>query len=932
MRALAYNLGNSAEKNDLTVLADSIFEIMSSAGIGEQDVQNIANGIGLTPEEFYGGFETTKLRINRYFSCSAPCATEIQFQDQRTSLGLVEGPWFVSGNTYLTGNGHLVVGANPLDLTTPQPVFIFVDHSNPIVSGDGAIEATKFFLSAKATELVSSALLVLPARTVKIMQEGWYGTELQFSLEEILAAFKNSVFNRMAQAVMGILFPHFYTLTSGLTAVTPLQAFGCTIGQHVVSLYRHYDPGSVYATGDSSDEITNLVLDFVSTGKFFLAVSAGCSDVSQKDLRDPSSMYLYTERSLVSVSLRVRMDAIMKQGTYSHARALVLALKKLSDQQASIILQRGMQTANLLLQLNQCAAAGATPLNESINAIRSSLGRLPYPVFIPVITSCYSALVVDPSTLSIGVFVAILASESSKKTTPTNLVSHCLYTGSDLKRARLSGLGGTEGSSCPTSCALDHFVLHTVADQPTFEEYTASIYNVLTAVDANRSILASKFCYAFISGKCNKGVDCPFPHVSAEKISACVRAILASGGSLTPIYIPSNVLQQLVTKEEMLQYFQLKKQVQMKAKSMRGHQEGQGGGLSAGGNFQGSTHRNPAPLRELPSRPPLTSNPPPQALSPPSSSPPELGIPLASSHPPNCSTVTFGPASDLESLWQSDSSVFFLAAVVGRDNDPLLGICYTVSNGIVTGKEPLDACTSPRASLVKNLFTWLDLRSLDPVMACGSLSLPTHFVGVSSDLEPSVAILKLVDRNTCASPLACTASALPDSGANLTLANGSYFNPKGSLHHFVKFLVPLDSLGKFEVKGVDGGRSTIRSICWIEIPIMVRSNGASSGAPQIMIMMGFNAFLIDMNNPNAIIFGNKTLGALGCHIVPHFVSDNKRSPSSQLRPYENPLPFRLALHPFLEDAARKTILSESTSEEMKSSLSSLIRMNGLAPL
>ena len=92
MRALAYNLGNAAERNDLTVLADSIFEIMSSAGIGEQDVQNIANGIGLTPEEFYGGFETTKLRINRYFSCSAPCATENQFQDQRTSLGLVEGP------------------------------------------------------------------------------------------------------------------------------------------------------------------------------------------------------------------------------------------------------------------------------------------------------------------------------------------------------------------------------------------------------------------------------------------------------------------------------------------------------------------------------------------------------------------------------------------------------------------------------------------------------------------------------------------------------------------------------------------------------------------------------------------------------------------------------------------------------------------------
>ena len=92
-------------------------------------------------------------------------------------------------------------------------------------------------------------------------------------------------------------------------------------------------------------------------------------------------------------------------------------------------------------------------------------------------------------------------------------------------------------------------------------------------------------------------------------------------------------------------------------------------------------------------------------------------------------------------------------------------------------------------------------------------------------------------------------------------------------------------------------------------------------------MVGFSAILIDMNNPNAIIFGNNTLEALGCHIVSHFVSDNKRSPSSQLRPYENPLPFRLALHPFLEDAARKAILSESTSEEMKTLLSPLLAIS-----
>ena len=84
----------------------------------------------------------------------------------------------------------------------------------------------------------------------------------------------------MALAVMEVLFPHFYTLTSGLTSITPTQAFGSTIGQHVLCLYRHYDPNSVHAIGDSSDEITNLVLNNISTGQHFLSVTAGCSAVS----------------------------------------------------------------------------------------------------------------------------------------------------------------------------------------------------------------------------------------------------------------------------------------------------------------------------------------------------------------------------------------------------------------------------------------------------------------------------------------------------------------------------------------------------------------------------------------------------------------------------------------------------------------------------
>ena len=922
-RSLAYNLGTIASDYHLAVLSDAVFEVVSLREVGDASIQNIVEKIASNPEEFYGSFATMKLRTNSSLFCSIPCASEKQFQDQLVSLGFSQGPWFADGRTYSTLAGNVVAGANPLDPATLQPAFVFVDHSNAVKGGDGATEGSTFFLSARAIECVQAAQLVLPARTVNVLQEGWTGTELSYDLEDIFSAFKDSVFNRMALAVMEVLFPHFYTLTSGLTSITPTQAFGSTIGQHVLCLYRHYDPNSVHAIGDSSDEITNLVLNNISTGQHFLSVTAGCSAVTQNDLRSSESLYEHPDLSLVGESLRVRMNAAMETSICSHAQALMMALKRLSDQQSSIILQRGMQTGNLILKLGQCAAAGSTPLNESIKILRCTLDRLPYPAFVRMLTSCSSALVADPSTLSISVFVDILASVNTKRTPSTNVVSHCSSAGSGSKRLKMSELHDTSGPSCATLKALDHFMLHAVADHPTYEEYTAAVYSVLSTDDANRSLLASKFCYAFISGTCNKGNECSFPHVPAEKISACIRAILASGGKLTPIYVPSNILQQLVTKDEMLHYFRLKKEVQMKAKSKRGFQGYQGGRPSAGENFQGSNRSNPTPVREQPIHLPLTPT-----AQPPSSLASETGIPLASSHPPpNCSTVTF---SDFDSAWSLDSSAFY-AALVGREGDPLKGLCYSISNDAITAKNSLETCTSPRARLIKTLFTWQDLRARDPIIACDTVSLPTHLVGVSNDLEPSVAIIKLDIHDACISPLACTASALPDSGANLTLANGSHFNPNGSLHHCVKFLVPLDPLGKFEVKGVDGSRSTIRSICWIEIPVMVRSNGASSDVPQIMIKMGFNAFLIDMNNPNAIIFGNKTLGALGCHIVPHFVSDNNRSPSSQLRPYENPLPFRLALHPFLEDAARKAILSESTSEEMKSTLSSLVRLNGTAP-
>ena len=89
-------------------------------------------------------------------------------------------------------------------------------------------------------------------------------------------------------------------------------------------------------------------------------------------------------------------------------------------------------------------------------------------------------------------------------------------------------------------------------------------------------------------------------------------------------------------------------------------------------------------------------------------------------------------------------------------------------------------------------------------------------------------------------------------------------------------------------------------------------------------IIGFNAFLAEINNPHAVIIGNKTLGALGAFVLPAYATGPPHAPSNQLR-LQGKLPFDLALHPFLVKSAHAMLVSEGCSPGVRSSLESLLR-------
>ena len=123
---------------------------------------------------------------------------------------------------------------------------------------------------------------------------------------------------------------------------------------------------------------------------------------------------------------------------------------------------------------------------------------------------------------------------------------------------------------------------------------------------------------------------------------------------------------------------------------------------------------------------------------------------------------------------------------------------------------------------------------------------------------------------------------------------------------------------------MNGAKSAISHLCWVQIPVMVsRSNNPAETPESTPCIVGFNAFLADINNPHAVIIGNKTLRALGAFVLPVYAEGPEHASSNQLR-LQGKLPFDLALHPFLVKSAQAMLLSEGCSPDVRSSLRSLL--------
>ena len=225
---------------------------------------------------------------------------------------------------------------------------------------------------------------------------------------------------------------------------------------------------------------------------------------------------------------------------------------------------------------------------------------------------------------------------------------------------------------------------------------------------------------------------------------------------------------------------------------------------------------------------------------------------------------------------------------------------------------------------IHEIFGWRDLRLEYAPAPPGEHSITSCILGDASRLEPTVAILKTNHDGTALDPAVGLGTALADTGSGISIIGSKDFGSKGPLHNFIAFSAPLHGLGKFEVKGVNGDKSSISHLCWVQIPVMVSRSACSAGAPEsVPCIVGFNAFLADINNPHAVIVGNKTLGALGAFVMPAYPDGPRHSSANQLR-LQGKLPFDLALHPFLVKSVQAMLMSEGCSPDVSASLRSLL--------
>ena len=454
-----------------------------------------------------------------------------------------------------------------------------------------------------------------------------------------------------------------------------------------------------------------------------------------------------------------------------------------------------------------------------------------------------------------------------------------------------------EGPVAAAMCSLAAGIPTPALDDFSLDTYVGWVCSALGDDMARRIQDGSKFCYGHITTGCNKP-DCPFEHVSKDMIVSLVTDIVASKG--VPFYVPKSVLETCVGKETMLRYFELKRQLRKKERPLPKSPR-------SSGDMNNRAVRFNHPPAILPGPPPMLSS----------------GIPLSRSHPiaasANC--ITYDTVTQ---VWQSNcngSTYCYTATPVGEQD---ISNCFTTSGG-TQRQLPLDTKSDGVARAIKEIFGWRDRRLEYKAVAPIDPSATSCILGDSKCIEPTAAVLKTNPDGSVLLPAAGLCTALADTGSGICIISSKDFGSDGPLHDLVVFSAPLHGLGKFEVKGVGGERFAISHLCWVQIPVMVSRSDCSADAPEsVPCIIGFNAFLAEINNPHAVIIGNKTLGALGAFVLPAYATGPPHASSNQLR-LQGKLPFDLALHPFLVKSAHAMLVSEGCSPGVRSSLESLLR-------
>ena len=931
-RKLAGIYGATSRTQVYKMYTDIILDSIDHEALGPNSVSSIESAIIQGKPGFLKDHESVAVYPYREAPFSVPCAIPSLFDQMLASHNMTEGPYAIDFNglafdgsytgAFMDSNGARVVSSGPINsLSTTQPFLVYINPMTMHLGGQGGYHTGHPpFFSIRARELITSGIISPTSAIIKLLKSAWEGTPLESRLMEILQELRASVHDSMAVATLTVLYPELFSSTSGIISVPPTQKFDSTIGDHVLDLYAHYGSSNrriPMPAGEASDDTVNLIIADISSGKGFLDVTQGDGVTTQLALRDPVSQTVYPNLCLSDTALRVRC-ASKRMPSSTYANSLILALEELSSIQRSNMLTRKMSLLKTSRLLVACSNDAEKPLSSSINAIKDTLSSLTFPVFISLMSSIDAKCSVQGIPIkSISAMVTTAQKESASSNA---CIAESYFSAPGLglvhapprKRLRTwapepsitldpphtNNLGPVAAAMC---------FLATGIPTPAFEDFSLDTYVgwVCAALGddmAQRIRDGSKFCYGHVTTGCNKP-DCPFEHVSRDMIAKLVTDIVASKG--VPFYVPKSVLETCVGKETMLRYFELKRLLRKKdrplPKSPRAPED----------KNDRVVRFNPLPPAILPGPSHLLSS----------------GIPLSHNHPvtaaSNCLTYDTVSQTWLSSC--NSSTYCYTATPVGEQD---IGNCFTTSGG-VQRQSPLDTKSDGVARAIKEIFGWRDQRLEYKAVAPNDPSATSCILGDSKCLEPTAAVLKTNPDGLAILPATGLCTALADTGSGICIVSSKDFGSNGPLHDLVAFSAPLHGLGKFEVKGVGGERSAISHLCWVQIPVMVSRSDSPAVAPEsVPCIIGFNAFLAEINNPHAVIIGNKTLGALGAFVLPAYATGPPHASSNQLR-LQGKLPFDLALHPFLVKSAHAMLVSEGCGPDVRSSLESLLRARSL---